>query len=208
MVTLQIHDGDQHQIEVTEEHTLLDVLMHAQTNFWSDGRRLLQVAVDGDIVQTLDEATLRQIPARQQTVTVWLEQNEMSRDIGEILEEADVYLARLESGFAELAELFRAQGGQQHHQMLSDAMVGVTTILQLVQTLFQTKGVPRALITDFEAFLGELNEKSRELNEAQEGEDMTLIADILEYEFVDVIQMLKQHLDHVKPYVQPSVPGS
>lgn len=208
MVTLQIHDGDQHQIEVTEEHTLLDVLMHAQTNFWSDGRRLLQVAVDGDIVQTLDEATLRQIPARQQTVTVWLEQNEMSRDIGEILEEADVYLARLESGFSELAELFRAQGGQQHHQMLSDAMVGVTTILQLVQTLFQTKGVPRALITDFEAFLGELNEKSRELNEAQEGEDMTLIADILEYEFVDVIQMLKQHLDHVKPYVQPSVPGS
>lgn len=208
MVTLQIHDGDQHQIEVTEEHTLLDVLMHAQTNFWGDGRRLLQVAVDGDIVETLDEVTLRQIPAKQQTVTVWLDQDEMTRDIGDILGEAEVYLARLETGFAELAELFRAQGGQQHHQMLSDAMVGLTTILQLVQTLFQTEGVPKALIADFGVFLGELNEKSRELNEAQEGEDMTLIADILEYEFVDVIQVLKQHLDHVKPYIQPAAPES
>ncbi|CAM2006956.1 hypothetical protein [Acanthopleuribacter pedis] len=206
MLTLQVFGGDQHQMDVTEENTLLDVLMHAQAHVWGESQRLTKIEIDGEVLETLDEAALIAIPARDQTVTVWLEKNEMTQDIGQLIEEAAAYLNRLESGFAELAELFRGQGTKQQFQMMTDAMVGLTTILELVQTLFSNEGVPDELVEAFKAFLGELNEKSLELTEAQESEDLTLIADILEYEFVDVIQLLKQHLEHVTPYIKQTTP--
>ncbi|CAM2067775.1 hypothetical protein SCOR_20505 [Sulfidibacter corallicola] len=202
MATIVIDGGEHIEVESSESDSVFDILLKAQKDGWSPTQTIGRVSVGERYIEPLNEEALKAVTAEGGVIGVWLVQEEPSRSVSQIISDSGEYLQRLESGFQELSEKIRVQGNPGDHQSLSDGVSGLRTILELFGTFLQQDNLPAELREEFTGFLEELNEKSRELNEAQESGDMTMIADILEYEFVEAIQQLRTFLEKMSEFAE------
>lgn len=98
----------------------------------------------------------------------------------EVLRTAYEYLNRLTQGTLEAAEYFHC--GQEYKGFQSVSLIADGT-LWLVEVIELTRGVQKEVITT-EGMMNRINE----VNEAMQKKDSVLIADLLEYEIVPVLQ--------------------
>lgn len=199
MAILIINKTNRHEIEAEEHESLLKVLLKAQNELWGPEVAIDSILVNGERVENLSEETLSAIPAGSATLELTLINN--ARDIGETIAEGREYLQKLEKGFMELSVKIRTENDPKSYTVLKDAMAGLLTMIDLFSVLRDNEDIPSDLTNQFNTFIEELNDKSRELNDAQENQDPILIADILEYEFVEVAQRLQDFLDEFSDYL-------
>ena len=193
MATVIINGSDEHQVEIGEYDSVYDLLMTAQEKLWDVNHLISELRINGERVDPIEEAALKAIPGADTKVEITLTRTD-ERSLADTLGEADAYLQKLETGFEEVSNKIRNESNAEAYKMLGEGINGLMTILDLFDYLQGRAGIDEELGQEFKTFIGELNEKSQELNDAQESQDPTLIADILEYEFVESIQELRTYL--------------
>ena len=201
MAVLIINETQRHEIEIEEGASVLSVLLEAQEKFWGPEVSIASLSVNGELIEDINEETLGAIPGSNATLELSL--IEKTRSLKETLEEGRAYLGKLEAGFLELSSAIRSDNKSASYSSLKDAINGLSTMIDLLQVLRSSDDIPAELNREFTDFLDELNDKSRELNDAQENMDPILIADILEYEFVEVAQQMIDFLDRFAEYLPP-----
>ncbi len=201
MTTLIINDQERHEIETSNEDSVLDVLVSAQDTYWNQNMSITGLAVNGEDVQPLNEATLMAIPAADLEINVKLEEVK-ERDIQETLGDAIAYMERLSEGFEELANAIRESNESSSYATLKDGIDGIMTILDLISAIGQNHEIPADFKGKYDSFLEDLTEKTQEMTEAQEGGDPTLTADIIEYEFADSAREIKSYLEDLKAFIK------
>ena len=199
MAIVIVNGKSRYEVEVDEYDSVFHVMVEAQNRFWGPESSIDAVSVNGDKIETLDEETLAGIPGADAEIEVTLVTKEQ-RGMDVTLGEAKDYLKKLESGLMELSSAIRVENSADAYQSLSDGMNGLSTILDLFNALRDGEGIPEDLKRDYQEFITELNEKVHELTDAQESQDPTLIADILEYEFVEAVRDLLGFLERFAAY--------
>jgi len=194
MAILIINGTDEYELEAGEQDTVLTLLLTAQERFWEADRAIDKLVVNGKGIHPLDEVSLSKIPAAGATLEITLIDSG-GREIDDTLGEARDYLVKLKNGFTQISEKIRNENDPESHKTLGQGINGLSTLLDLFNVLRDDEGFPTELNERFQEFLNELNEKTQELSDAQETQDPTLIADILEYEFVEVAEDLLGYLD-------------
>lgn len=192
MTSLIVNDQPPLELSTTEGMSLFDVLLAAQ-DAWESTQIITRLEVNDEPVEPLEEATLMAIPAHQAAIRITLETSN-PRTIKDTLAEASAYLERLRIGFEDVAGRIRTGHDAEAHTMLGDGLQGMAMLLELVDNLHQKESVTPEMREDFERFLEGVNDKTREMTDAQESGDPTLIADIVEYEFIDAVVDLQRFL--------------
>lgn len=192
MTSLIVNDQPPLALSTTEGQSLFDVLFAAQ-DCWDSTQIITRLEINNELVEPLEEATLMAIPAHDVEIRITLEAS-TPRTIEDTIAEANTYLDRLKTGFEQVAGRIRASNDPEAHTMLRDGVQGMITLLELVDNLNQKDSVPQMMRDDFQKFLRGVNDKTQEMTDAQESGDPTLIADIVEYEFVDTVIELKNFL--------------
>lgn len=199
MVTLIINGGEPMELEAEPSHTVLDLLLSGQDQMWGEERVVDTLIIDGESIPEIEEELLQNIPVDGKKVEITLVQAPQ-RTLAETLAEAAEYLTRLEKGFGEVAGRIRLEGDPEAYKLLGEGTSGLSSMVEMFDALSNQEGVPEALQKEFKEFLTSLNEKSQELNDAQESQDPTLIADIIEYEMVEAVvemgDLLKRFSSH------------
>ncbi|MDJ0836983.1 MAG: hypothetical protein QNK37_10735 [Acidobacteriota bacterium] len=197
MTILIINGKETHDILTHEGQSVLDILLAAQDKYWGPETSIESMLVDGNAVEPLNEESLGAMPAGGKRIEIVLQTPE-PRSLKETLAEASAYLARLETGFEELSNRIRNQGDTTAYTMLHDGMEGLSQIIGLFSVIQKTQTLPEDMAEDFKGLIESLSEKSEEMTDAQESRDPTLIADILEYEFVESVQELRGYLERIR----------
>ncbi len=200
MAILIINGEQEHEIEADEKDTVLSLLLKAQASYWDSNHSIDKLLVNGQAIHPLDEVSLGKIPAAGATVEITLIKLE-ERGIGDTLSEARDYLEKLKKGFLDISEKIRKDNDPESYTTLGQGINGLSTLLDLFNVFRDDEGFPSDLNERFQEFLNELNEKTQELGDAQEAQDPTLIADILEYEFVEVAEELMGYLDEFEAFL-------
>jgi len=196
MTILIINGVEKHEILTQENQTIYDILMAAQDKYWTSSSTINSLLVDGEKLEPLEEATLKNLSATNRRIEIEIKE-ESPRSIGETLAEARIYLDRLEKGFEEISSQIRIKGDSNSYVMLRDGLEGLSQIVELFGAIRGSITLPEDLISEFSTFIGSLNEKCEEMTDAQTNQDPTLIADILEYEFIETVGELRGFLDRI-----------
>lgn len=200
MTTLIVNDKDKFDVGTSNEESIFDVLLLAQEQHWDPNCAIEKLIVNGEAIEPLEESTLMAIPAFEANIQISLSLP-AARPLIQTISEAIEYLDRLQPGFEDIASQIRDQNSPAAYTEMKNGLDGLSTILQLVDHLCNMDSVPSSSKDEFKAFLDELGDKSKEMTDAQESADPTLIADILEYEFVDAAQDLKMYLEKLNTYL-------
>ncbi len=192
MTSLIVNDQPALALSTTEGQSLFDVLFAAQ-DCWDSTQIITRLEVNRELVEPLEEATLMAIPAHEVEIRITLEAP-TPRTIEDTIAEANIYLDRLKTGFEQVAGRIRTSNDPEAHTMLRDGIQGMATLLELVDNLNQKENVSDLTRDEFKKFLQTVNDKTQEMTDAQESGDPTLIADIVEYEFVDTVIEIKNFL--------------
>ncbi len=197
-----IINSERHEWQAGEYDSVLDIMLAAQEReLWNPGASIAKVVVDGEGVEPLDETTLRAIPGANAEIEITLVE-EKERPLGETVTEAGAYLEKLEEGLGQLAEKIRMEAEPEHYKRLREGLEGLSAILDLIGLLRDRLEVDASLNEACQEYMRDLNDKLMELNDAQESQDPTLIADILEYELVEAIQELRPLLSRFESFVK------
>ncbi len=189
MTSLIVNDQPALEFSTTAGQSLFDVLLAAQDS-WDSTQIITRLEVNDEPVEPLEEATLMAIPAHEVAIRITLEAS-TPRTLEDTIDEANAYLDRLRTGFEEVAGRIRTFNDTDAHTMLRDGIQGMATLLELVDNLYQKAQIPQEMRDELNQFMRGINDKSQEMTDAQESGDPTLIADIVEYEFVDAVVDLK-----------------
>lgn len=202
MATLIIDEDKRVEISAQPHESVFDILLRAQEVHWPISKAIAAVQVNGKLIDPPDELTLKGIPGEDAEITVFLENDDQGEEVGldRVIQNAEDYLSKLAEGFEALANRIRNEDNSDAYKDLGEGMEGLATIVELFEALGDPESVPQKLRLEFKAFLEELSVKSQELMDAQESQDPTLIADILEYEFVEAVQELKDFLSKFADY--------
>lgn len=196
MTTLTINGEERHEIIVHEGQSVLDVLLAAQEKYWGESSEITGLAVNGEALEVLTEENLSSIEAQDKTIDVTISVIE-ARPIGDTLTEAADYLSQLETGFGALAEAIRKDPKPEAYKMLRDGLDGLSQMIGLVDNMLDAEADSEKK-SSFSEFIEVLKEKSEEMTSAQQNDDPTMIADILEYEFVESVQELRAQVLELK----------
>jgi hypothetical protein len=196
MAKITVDDGAPVEMDVTPEETVYDLLLKAQAVLWEPHQSIQSMRINGQVIEPLDVDTLQKLPAADATLEVTLVSHDSeNRTPLDTLGDTRNYLTHLKTGLEQLAEQIRSNPEPENFKTLSNVMDGISTVLELFDALSGMEEAPEELREDLKNFLGDITSKSEELLEGQESEDATLIADILEYEFMDAVQEMVDLLD-------------
>ncbi len=196
MTILIINGVEKHEIVTQENQTIFDVLMAAQEKYWTSDSVINSLQIDGEKLETLEEETLKAMSAADKRIEIEIH-DESPRTLTETLTEARAYLDKLEKGFEEVSAQIRLKGDSNSYVMLRDGLEGLSQIIELFNALPGQFTLPPDFVSEFTTFIESLNEKCEEMTDAQVNQDPTLIADILEYEFIETVSELRDFLDRI-----------
>lgn len=196
MAKIIIDNGPPVAMETAADETVYELLLRAQTELWQPEQSIKDMRINSQLVEPLDVETLKKLPATDVTLELTLVSHDPeNRTPLDTLNDTRTYLAHLKTGLEQLAEQIRANPQPENFTTLGNVMDGLTAVIELFDALSGMDDVPKELSDDLATFLGEISSKSEELLEGQEAEDSTLIADILEYEFVDALDTMLDLVD-------------
>lgn len=192
-------DDTTHQLEHGEGETVFDALMKAQESLWDEEMALEAIQVNGQEVE-LDEEMLRAIDVEGAHIQVTLSDADEERSIATMIEDSRAYLQSLNESVTELAERIREEPSNESFGDMSKVMLGIAAVMELIETLLTFPDVPEDVKQEAGETTRSFKENIEELNEAQEVEDVVLIADILEFEFPEITKKLADLLGRIAPH--------
>ena len=195
-MTIVILKGQEIEFQVNEGETLFDLLLAAQEKLWQDGRELDSVVVDGQMVDPLTDEKLKSIPAENLRVEISLTEARPEPTLETILPEAIGYLNILLGKLSGIAEAMRSgQLDQKAFTMFKDSLEGLSFILDLVQTIHDDSSCSSEIKDQIGKFSPELMEILKEINEAQESNDISMLSDLVEYEMPELAEQIRDIME-------------
>lgn len=196
MAKIIIDKGEPVELATSADETVYELLLRAQSEMWQPNQSIHAMHINGQLVEPLDVDTLKKLNATDIVLEIELVAHvPENRTPEDTLSDTRTYLVHLKTGLEQLAEQIRSKYDRENFDTLSNVMEGLSTVIELFDALSQMEEAPQALRDDLNSFLKEITSKSEEMVEGQEAEDATLIADILEYEFIDAVDTMLDLLD-------------
>ena len=179
--------GKRYEIESETGKSISDVIKLAAKLGYLDQNKVTGITVDGKEIDLNDEAGLDKMPYSHQKIIIDIDKVVDDAFFDNIVNQSMDYCTRLKEGFLELAEKIREDVNQSGFSMLKTGMEGLIDILNVVNLIQNQPDTSQDLRAKCIDIMKTTTVISGELTEAQESHDPILVADILEYEYLEII---------------------
>jgi len=188
-------DGEKVEFQIEKGDTLLDVLLLGQDKVWGANRSILSIKVADEEVDPLTEEHLKTVLVEDKDIHLELSEPGEEPTLEKTIDEGIAYLSLLLENLEELAERIRNPEHAAVAQTdFKNTLEGLATILDLVKLI---QGHPKCtadMQEQIESLVNEFLEILQESNESQEAGDPSMVGDLIEFEFTEMVEQLRDVL--------------